>query len=59
MAQASNSSATHLAGTGVANPTAEILSGQMLLQWLAERLSDDQVQATAQTGDRAVGEELR
>lgn len=37
MAQASHGSAPELEGTGRANPIAEILSGALLLEWLASR----------------------
>ena len=40
MAQAAHGSAPDIAGRGVANPTAMILSAAMLLRWLAERHDD-------------------
>ncbi len=40
MAQAVHGSAPDIAGKGIANPSAEILSAAMLLEWLAERSSD-------------------
>lgn len=40
MAQASHGSAPDIAGTGQANPIAEILSGAMLLDWLSRRLGE-------------------
>jgi 3-isopropylmalate dehydrogenase len=40
MAQAVHGSAPDIAGKGIANPSAEILSAAMLLQWLAERRGD-------------------
>jgi 3-isopropylmalate dehydrogenase len=40
MAQAVHGSAPDIAGKGIANPSAEILSAAMLLEWLAERRND-------------------
>jgi 3-isopropylmalate dehydrogenase len=40
MAQATHGSAPDIAGKGIANPTAEILSGAMLIEWLADRHAD-------------------
>ena len=40
MAQAVHGSAPDIAGKGIANPSAEILSAAMLLGWLAERRGD-------------------
>jgi 3-isopropylmalate dehydrogenase len=40
MAQAVHGSAPNIAGKGIANPSAEILSAAMLLGWLAERRGD-------------------
>ncbi|HEV3174405.1 MAG TPA: isocitrate/isopropylmalate family dehydrogenase, partial [Stellaceae bacterium] len=40
MAQAVHGSAPDIAGKGIANPSAEILSAAMLLKWLAERRND-------------------
>jgi 3-isopropylmalate dehydrogenase len=39
MAQAVHGSAPDIEGLGVANPVAEVLSGALLLEWLADRLS--------------------
>lgn len=39
--QPSHGSAPDIAGKGVANPTAMILSGAMMLEWLGERHGDD------------------
>lgn len=41
MAQATHGSAPDIAGTGKANPTAEILSGALLLGWLGRRYDDE------------------
>ena len=40
MAQATHGSAPDIAGRGIANPVAEILSGAMLLAWLGRRHGD-------------------
>jgi 3-isopropylmalate dehydrogenase len=45
MAQATHGSAPDIAGRGVANPYAMIVSGQMLLAWLAR--NNDEARATA------------
>ncbi|HWP34994.1 MAG TPA: isocitrate/isopropylmalate family dehydrogenase [Thermodesulfobacteriota bacterium] len=47
MAQAVHGSAPDLAGRGVANPVAEILSAQMLLAWLGQRHDDEAARAAA------------
>lgn len=40
MAQATHGSAPDIAGRGIANPIAEILSGAMLLEWLGEKFEN-------------------
>jgi 3-isopropylmalate dehydrogenase len=47
MAQASHGSAPDIAGKGLANPIAMILSSGMLLDWLATRHGDAQVAEAA------------
>ncbi|HEY8367829.1 MAG TPA: isocitrate/isopropylmalate dehydrogenase family protein [Thermodesulfobacteriota bacterium] len=47
MAQAVHGSAPDIAGRGIANPVAEILSMQMLLAWLGQRHDDDAARAAA------------
>lgn len=47
MAQATHGSAPDIAGRGIANPYAMIVSGQMLLDWLAARHSDQALAAAA------------
>jgi 3-isopropylmalate dehydrogenase len=47
MAQAAHGSAPDIAGRNVANPTAMILSGGMLLDWLGTRRRDDRLLAAA------------
>lgn len=54
MAQASHGSAPSLARTNTANPVAAILSGQMLLAWIANRHDDDALAAAATRVDTAV-----
>ncbi|MHB8567479.1 MAG: isocitrate/isopropylmalate dehydrogenase family protein [Nitrososphaerales archaeon] len=55
MAQAVHGSAPDIAGKGVANPVAEILSTSMLLGWLNSRFLDDsRLASTAATIERAV-----
>jgi 3-isopropylmalate dehydrogenase len=41
MAQAAHGSAPDIAGEGIANPVAEILSGALLLDWLGRRHRDE------------------
>ena len=47
MAQAVHGSAPDIAGQGIANPVAEILSLAMLLGWLGQRHGDDRARRTA------------
>lgn len=47
MAQATHGSAPDIAGQGIANPVAEILSGAMLLTWLAGRHDDPALDTAA------------
>ncbi len=54
MAQASHGSAPDIAGRQIANPTAEILSGAMLLEWLSARHRDLQLTNAARKIERAV-----
>ncbi len=54
MAQATHGSAPDIAGKGLANPYAMILSGQMLLEWLGARNSDDQMSSAARRISAAV-----
>jgi 3-isopropylmalate dehydrogenase len=56
MAQASHGSAPDIAGKGLANPVAMMLSTGMLLDWLGSRHGDDDLVAVAQRIDRAVSE---
>jgi 3-isopropylmalate dehydrogenase len=49
MAQAAHGSAPDSAGRGLANPTAMIASGAMLLDWLGERDAADRVEHALRT----------
>jgi 3-isopropylmalate dehydrogenase len=48
MAQATHGSAPDIAGRGIANPYAMIMSGQMLLEWLGRRHREPAATAAAQ-----------
>lgn len=54
MAQAVHGSAPDIAGRGVANPTAEILSVAMLFEWLGRRYEDSAATHAASLLERAV-----
>jgi 3-isopropylmalate dehydrogenase len=47
MAQATHGSAPDIAGRGIANPYAMILSGAMLLDWLGQKHRDDRLHRAA------------
>jgi len=55
MAQAVHGSAPDISGRGIANPTAEILSGAMLLDWLGRTRGPEVLSAAARDIERAVG----
>ena len=55
MAQAVHGSAPDISGRGIANPTAEILSGAMLLDWLGRTRGPEALSAAARDIERAVG----
>jgi 3-isopropylmalate dehydrogenase len=55
MAQAVHGSAPDISGRGIANPTAEILSGAMLLDWLGRTRGPEVLSAVARDIERAVG----
>jgi 3-isopropylmalate dehydrogenase len=57
--QPSHGTAPDIAGKGIANPIAQILSAGMMLDWLAERKQDPQASAAAQAIDLAVDATLR
>lgn len=48
MAQATHGSAPDIAGRGIANPYAMIMSGQMLLAWLGQKHGEPKALATAE-----------
>nr|BAL56732.1 3-isopropylmalate dehydrogenase [uncultured prokaryote] len=58
MAQAVHGSAPDVAGSGVANPTAEILSLAMLFEWLGRRFDDPAATEAARRLEEAVGAAL-
>jgi isocitrate/isopropylmalate dehydrogenase len=58
MAQAAHGAAPDIAGRGVANPIAMILSSAMLLRWLAERHTRDELRNAADATDAAVANVL-
>jgi 3-isopropylmalate dehydrogenase len=54
MAQATHGSAPDIAGKGIANPYAMIISGQMLLAWLGHKHAQPQAVEAAAVIERAV-----
>ncbi|MEZ4492953.1 MAG: isocitrate/isopropylmalate dehydrogenase family protein [Dehalococcoidia bacterium] len=54
MAQAVHGAAPDIAGKGVANPTAMVLSTAMLLDWLGRKHADESLVIAAKTMERAV-----
>src|SRR3954470_19050295 len=54
MAQATHGSAPDIAGQGIANPYAMIMSGQMLLEWLGRKRSDAKASDAAQRITRSM-----
>ena len=54
MAQATHGSAPDIAGQGIANPYAMIMSGQMLLAWLGHKRGEPKSLAAANVIDRAM-----
>ena len=58
MAQATHGSAPDIAGKNIANPYAMVMSGQMLLSWLANQKHDDDGVRAAADIERAVGQVL-
>jgi 3-isopropylmalate dehydrogenase len=59
MAQAAHGSAPDIAGRDIANPTAMILSGAMLLDWLGVRHADDTLRTAAGLIRRGLIETMR
>lgn len=58
MAQATHGSAPDIAGRGIANPYAMIMSVQMLLAWLGRRNDDRRLATAAHLIERAVADTL-
>ena len=58
MAQAAHGSAPDIAGKGIANPYAEIMSMKMLLAWLGETRSDNALVAAAKAIEGAVDQAI-
>jgi 3-isopropylmalate dehydrogenase len=56
MAQATHGSAPDIAGRGIANPYAMIVSAKMLLDWLGRRHDEPRAVAAARAIERAVDE---
>ena len=56
--QPSHGTAPDIAGEGIANPFAQILSASMMLTWLGERNDDSDAKAAATAIDEAVGRVL-
>ena len=56
--QPSHGTAPDIAGKGIANPIAQILSARMMLEWLAETKRDPQCTQAAQAIERAVEKTL-
>ena len=59
MAQATHGSATDIAGRGIANPYAMIMSGQMLLAWLGHKHQVQKAVEAAAVMERAVEQVIR
>jgi len=54
MAQATHGSAPDIAGRGVANPYAMIMSGQMLIAWLGRKHGEPKATAAAHCMHKAI-----
>lgn len=54
MAQSVHGAATDIAGKGIANPTAEILSASMLLNWIASKRDDKSLTKAAMAIETAI-----
>jgi len=57
--QPSHGSAPDIAGRGVANPVAQILSAAMMLEWLGEKHSDEEALRAARAIESAMAEVLK
>ena len=58
MAQSVHGAAPDIAGKGIANPVAEILSTSMLLSWMASKHNDRSLNTTALTIETSVAKVL-
>jgi len=56
--QPSHGTAPDIAGKGIANPIAQILSARMMLEWLADRKKDSQLEQAARSIEAAVEQTL-
>ena len=56
--QPSHGTAPDIAGKGIANPIAQILSARMMLEWLADRKKDAQLEQAARAIEAAVEQTL-
>jgi 3-isopropylmalate dehydrogenase len=54
MAQATHGSAPDIAGRGIANPYAMILSGKMMIEWLGRKRSEPKAVQAAKLIDAAM-----
>ncbi len=59
MAQATHGSAPDIAGKGIANPYAMIVSGQMLMDWLGRKHAEPKAVAAAELMEHAVERVIR
>jgi 3-isopropylmalate dehydrogenase len=59
MAQATHGSAPDIAGRGIANPYAMVMSGQMLLEWLGHKHGEPKAVQAAALMERAVQHVIR
>ena len=59
MAQAAHGSAPDIAGRGIANPTAMMLSSAMLLRWLADRRREGRITDAAERMEAGVAVAIR
>ncbi len=57
--QPSHGTAPDIAGRGISNPTAQILSAAMMLDWLADQRSDPEAKMGAKAIEAAMAEVLR
>ena len=59
MFQPSHGTAPTIAGKGIANPVAAILSGKMMLEWIGEKKNNSSMKLAASLIEKAVSETLR